>query len=217
MLTSYATDPRLATTAFALVVSTMLPVSPCSRNVTAASSATRYAPVTLMSNVSPHCSSLMCPVVSGGTKTPAVTATPSKPPYASDAWSSMARTLARLVMLQASPTACPHPLTPVPATPMPSPTRSVISFAVASAADRFRSTQTTCAPSLTSRWAASRPIPLPAPTTTITFRASSFSAGIRRSFASSSSQYSMSNASCCGSATYRSIASAPRITSTAQL
>ena len=60
-------------------------------------------------------------------------------------------------------------------------------------------------------------MPLPAPTTATTCRASSFSAGIRRNFASSSSQYSMSNASCCGSAPYSPIASAPRITSTAQL
>ncbi len=53
--------------------------------------------------------------------------------------------------------------------------------------------------------------------TTMTCRASSFSAGIRFNFASSSSQYSMSKASCCGSAMYWSIASAPRMTSTAQL
>ena len=42
--------------------------------VFAASSATRYAPVTLMLNVRPHCSSLICPVVSGGTNMPAVMA-----------------------------------------------------------------------------------------------------------------------------------------------
>ena len=48
-------------------------------------------------------------------------------------------------------------------------------------------------------------------------RLNSRSAGMRCSFASSSSQYSISNASCCGSAMYLSIASAPRITSTAQL
>ena len=41
-------------------------------------------------------------------------------------------------------------------------------------------------------------MPLPAPTTAMTCRASSFSAGMRLSLASSSSQYSMSNASCCG-------------------
>ena len=53
------------------------------------------------------------------------------------------------------------------------------------------------------------PMPLPAPITAITWRASSFSGGIRRSFASSSSQYSMSNASCWAMASYSSIASAP--------
>ena len=108
--------------------------------------------------------------------------------------------LGRLVMSAAMPTACPHPLMPVPATPMPRPTLSVMALAVASAAAWFRSTQTMWAPSLTSRRAVSFPMPLPAPTTAITLRASSFSAGIRCSFASSSSQYSMSNASCCGRA-----------------
>ena len=82
---------------------------------------------------------------------------------------------------------------------------------------RSISTQTTCAPSRTSRCAVSLPMPEPAPMTTTTCRASSFSAGIRFNFASSSSQYSMSKASCCGSETYWSIASAPRMTSTAQL
>ena len=46
------------------------------------------------------------------------------------------------------------------------------------------------------------PMPLPAPTTAMTCRASSFSAGMRLSLASSSSQYSMSKASCCGRAIY---------------
>ena len=43
--------------------------------------------------------------------------------------------------------------------------------------------------------------PLPAPITAMTWRASSRSGGIRCNFASSSNQYSMSNASCCGKAT----------------
>ena len=105
----------------------------------------------------------------------------------------------------------------MPATPMPTPYLPVISWAVAAAAASLRSTQTRCAPSLTRRWAVSLPMPEPAPMTTMTWRASSYSAGMRLSFASSRSQYSMSNASCCGRAMYRSIASAPRITSTAQL
>ena len=58
---------------------------------------------------------------------------------------------------------------------MPVPCLSSIAFAVASAASAFRSTQTMCAPSLTSRWATSLPMPLPAPMTTMTWRASSFS------------------------------------------
>ena len=125
--------------------------------------------------------------------------------------------LARSVMLHASPRAGPQAETPVPATPIPCPSWSVISLAAASAASGFMSTHTTWAPSLASRWAVSRPMPEPAPMTMATWRASSFSAGMRLSFASSSSQYSMSNASCCGSAMYWSIASAPRMTSTAQL
>ena len=95
--------------------------------------------MTLTSNVSPHWSSGMWPVVSGGTKMPAVTATPSNPPYASVARSSTARMLARWVASHAGPTACPHPLTPVPATPIPRPTLSVIAWAVASAADGLTS------------------------------------------------------------------------------
>ena len=101
-------------------------------------------------------------------------------------------------MLAARPMAGPQPEMPLPATPMPRPYLSVISLAVASAASLFKSTQTMCAPSLTRRCAVSLPMPEPAPITTTTWRASSFSAGMRWSFASSSSQYSMSKASCCG-------------------
>jgi len=57
-----------------------------------------------------------------------------------------------------------------------------------------------------------RPIPLPAPTTTTTCLSSGFSGGMRLSFASSSSQYSMSNASCRSSAVYVLTRSAPRMT-----
>ena len=159
----------------------------------------------------------MWPLVSLGTKIPAVTQIESNPPYANATLSSIARMLARFVMSAAKPIAGPQPESPVPATPMPRPSLSVISFAVASAAAAFRSTHTMCAPSRDNRSAVSRPMPDPAPITTITCRASSFSGGIRRSFASSSNQYSMSKASCWGNAMYRSIASAPRITSTAQL
>ena len=142
----------------------------------------------------------------------------SNPPYANATWSNIARMLARSVMFPPpNPMAGPQPDNPVPATPMPTPYLASISRAVACAASALRSTHTMCAPSLTNRCAVSLPIPEPAPITTWICRASSFSAGIRWSFASSSNQYSMSNASCCGSAMYSSMASAPRITSTAQL
>ena len=49
--------------------------------------------------------------------------------------------------------------------------------------------------------ATSRPMPLPPPTTSAIFRLNSRSAGIRCSFASSSAQYSIRNASVLGSAT----------------
>ena len=99
-------------------------------------------------------------------------------------------------MSQARPIAGPQLLIPVPATPMPSPYRATISRAVPSAAASPRSTHTTCAPSLTSRWAVVFPMPEPAPTTATIRRSSSFSGGSRRSLASSSDQYSMSKASC---------------------
>ena len=93
----------------------------------------------------------------------------------------------------------------------------MISWAVSFAAAWSRSTQTMCAPSFTRRWAVAFPMPVPAPITTTICRSSSFSGGMRRSFASSSDQYSMSKASCSSMASYWSIASAPRITSIAQL
>ena len=97
----------------------------------------------------------MWPVVSLGQMTPAVTTIESKPPYASATWSNIARTLARSVMLQASPMAGPQPEIPDPATPIPCPSLAVISCAVASADSNFMSTHTTCAPSFARRRAAS--------------------------------------------------------------
>ena len=57
-----------------------------------------------------------------------------------------------------------------------------------------------------------RPIPEPPPVTNATRLASGFGAGIRRSFASSSAQYSMRNFSASSIGAYRDTASAPRIT-----
>ena len=72
---------------------------------------------------------------------------------------------------------------------------------VVSALAAFWSATTTCAPRLASRSATSRPMPLPPPTTSAIFRLNSRSGGIRCSFASSSAQYSIRNASVRGSAT----------------
>ena len=126
--------------------------------------------------------------------------------------------LSRSVMSACSPIAGPQFEMPLPATPMPTPYLSVIALRrglrarrVAVHADDVRAFLAPAAA------ATSRPMPLPAPTTAIICRASSFSGGMRWSLASSSSQYSMSKASCSGSAVYSSIASAPRMTSTAQL
>ena len=74
------------------------------------------------------------------------------------------------------------------------------------------SASTTQAPSPSSRSAVAAPMP-PAPPVTMAMRpARLFGFGIRWSFASSSSQYSMSKASCSGSPRYSEIADAPRIT-----
>ena len=54
---------------------------------------------------------------------------------------------------------------------------------------------TTQAPSATRRWAMALPMPLPAPVTNAMRVASALGLGIRWSLASSSAQYSMSNAS----------------------
>ena len=70
-----------------------------------------------------------------------------------------------------------------------------------SAASLSRSAITTCAPRSAASSAASRPMPLPPPTTSTTCRLNSFSGGWRRILASSSCQYSMRNASEGGNAT----------------
>ena len=109
--------------------------------------------------------------------------------------------LSRSVMSQPRPIAGPQPEMPVPATPMPVP------YCVGDLFGRRLGRGGVQRPRRRRArlpWPAGGPValpmPLPAPMTTTTWRASSFSGGMRLSLASSSCQYSMSNASCCGSA-----------------
>ncbi|MNE21596.1 hypothetical protein D3C80_1147630 [compost metagenome] len=74
------------------------------------------------------------------------------------------------------------------------------------------SVRTMTAPSCTIFRAMALPIPPPLPVTKAILPESALGLGMRCSFASSNSQYSMSNASCLGKAVYALIASAPFIT-----
>ena len=188
LLTSYASLPAFGTTALAELVSTIDAGSPCACRTFAASCASTKFDVTLRLIVLPH-------VSSGGVrgagvgKIAAVLTTESNPPNCSTA----ARTAAAIVSREVRSSAAGCTISADDSSPA--------SSAASSAAATFWSATTTWPPRLAICSATSRPMPLPPPTTTTTLRLNSFSGGIRWSFASSSAQYSMRNASSRGSAT----------------
>ena len=190
----------MATTAFTLVVTTALHASFCAHMIAAASSTSTAGASTFTCIARMKSLSLVLPSAPGVGKRPAVTTSSSMPPYASVTSSSMRRTAARSVASQESAIAGPHAEMPLPATPIPVPTDFSRSFAALSALFGSRSTHATHASSAVKCAPVTRPMPLPAPTITETCPASGFGFGIRCSFASSRRQYSMSNASCRGSA-----------------
>ena len=94
-------------------------------------------------------------------------------------------------------------------------TASLVYLAASSvwvSSSKSRSAATTQAPFCSSNSQMALPMPPVPPVTKATLPESGLGLGIRRNFASSSSQYSMSKASCSASPWYSEMASAPRIT-----
>ena len=136
------------------------------------------------------------------TDSPALLTTRSTPPKASTAARSAAATCSSSVTSAATAIATSVGFSAVaPSSP-----------ATFSAAAASRSATTTQAPSAASRRAVAAPMPEPPPVTNAMRVASGLGGGMRRSLASSSSQYSMRNFSDSGIGAYADSASAPRIT-----
>lgn len=185
-----------AKTAFLEAMYTMSPPSPWAVITRAASRDTRNEPRAMT-----ECwtSQSFAVVSRSGLEmdSPALLTTRSTPPNASSADRNAAPIRSSDVTSTATATALSGP---------PNSAATAAAFAAS------RSATTTQAPSATSRCAIARPMPLPAPVTSATRVASGLGFGIRRSLASSNSQYSMRNFSASSIGAYEETASAPRIT-----